>query len=164
MVLRPKPPVLRDARSAVVAWALQGVKWRGTFTYTEGSDRWLWVEGTDEEHRHADCSSFVTGCYRHANCLHDPNKSGWRWGDTETLAAGGLRIPRWRAKQADLVILGLELPLAEQHAVVIVAAEQDPFVVSHGEQGNPALIRLSEDPRSKAFFRYVTASYRPVMP
>ena len=164
---------LKPGIPAIVEWAHWAVDNHGSFVYTEGGDRWYFVEGHpvhDPGSRRADCSSFVTGLYRHSNVRQDPNNAGWRFGDTATLAAHGKLIPNIKKViPGDLLLCGLDLPLSGQHVMVVVENKPvggiwNPLCVSHGRQGDPELVRASVDSRSHTYMRYPTASSNPEYP
>lgn len=150
----------------IVKWAFYGVKHHLNFTYSEGSDRMSSI-GTKPGKLPVicDCSAFVTLCYFWAGCK-DPNggtayvrlPKGWHWGRagyTGTLLAHDEHIALFRKNPkevrveevlpGDLVVYGGGT--GEHVALVISQGNGDPITISMGKQGDPSIVRVSQDGR-----------------
>jgi peptidoglycan hydrolase-like protein with peptidoglycan-binding domain len=105
---------------------------------------------------HADCSAFVTLCYNWAGAP-DPNSNGYNGqGYTGTLLAHGTPITKDQAVGGDVIVYG---PGTGWHTALIVEAGADPLTVSHGQQGDPSYVRVSQDGRQpQRFLRFSTDS------
>ena len=91
-----------------------------------------------------DCSEFVTTIYKWAGAP-DPNGRGYDGqGYTGTMLSHGISIPLWQCKPGDVVIWGYS---PGHHTAVLVDTSNhaDPMIVSHGSEGGPLLMRLSEE-------------------
>ena len=139
----------------IVKWGFFGVKNNGRFTYSEGSNRMSSI-GTKPGTLPVtcDCSAFVTLCYFWAGCK-DPNGLGYNHeGYTGTLINHGREINAIDVKPGDLVIYG---PGTGEHvALVISEGHGDPVTISMGKQGDPSVVRVSQDGRPYRFYRYDT--------
>jgi hypothetical protein len=92
-----------------------------------------------------DCSEAVTELCRWAG-LRDPNGLGYRYaGYTGTLLA---HLPHYADPRAAyvgaIVVFG---PGSGQHAAMVYERGADPLLWSHGCEGGPLLVRLSEERR-----------------
>jgi hypothetical protein len=113
-----------------------------------------------------DCSSFAALCYRVAGA-GDPNGPVYHyngWGNTETLANNGRRIPAALARPGDLAIFNVGKPLATQHVAVVVQKDgKFPLLVSMGQEGDPSFCRANQDPRPVTYYRYDTTQKWPAL-
>lgn len=111
-----------------------------------------------------DCSSFAALCYRVAGA-GDPNGSVYHyngWGNTDTLANNGKRIPARLARPGDLAIFNVGKPLGTQHVAVVVQRDSNlPLLVSMGQEGDPSFCRANQDPRPVTYFRFDTTQKWP---
>jgi len=104
-----------------------------------------------------DCSAFVAWCYRQAGAP-DPYGLGYAGiGNTESLLAKGQRVPVTKIRPGDVVVYSADRPVSEQHAAVIVAKGTDPLTVSMGQEGDPSLVRVSQDGRKPTYLRFDTS-------
>lgn len=111
-----------------------------------------------------DCSGFCSWCYWTVGAP-DPNGHAYHYiGDTESIAAWGHQITLAQTEPGDFCILGLELPLDDQHMVILVNKSNpaNPTVVSLGDSQGPITIPLNDDVRSKRFFRVNTETPDPI--
>ncbi len=139
------------ARQRVVRWARWGVVSTKQIHYTEaaGRDAWLTSRPPNKLPLATDCSGFATLCYRMAG-LPDPNGLKYvRLGYTGTLLDHAMRegtiLTRASlAKPGDLIVYG---PGTGEHVAVVVQAGADPLTVSHGQESEPAYVRVSQDGR-----------------
>jgi cell wall-associated NlpC family hydrolase len=143
-IRKPKP------RERIVAWAKWGVANTHAVHYSEAPVRSSWLAhpaGTLP--LTTDCSGFATACYRWAR-LPDPNGLNYqRLGYTGTLldhAANHGRILTdvSKALPGDLIVYG---PGTGWHVAVVVESGADPLTVSHGQESEPAYVRVSQDGR-----------------
>lgn len=139
-----------SARRRIVRWARWGVSHTAAIHYSEGAERsrWLHAHPHDRLPLSTDCSGFATLCYRMAG-LADPNGLGYQQlGYTGTLLAHAQRVgrilPTREAKPGDLIVYG---PGTGSHVALIVEAGEDPLTVSHGQESEPAYVRVSQDGR-----------------
>ena len=146
---------MADVRSKIVEWAKWGVANHAGFTYTEGPQRMEGI-GHPGVPCHADCSAFVTLCYNWSGAP-DPNGLGYNGtGYTGTLLGHGTPITKEQALPGDIIVYG---PGTGWHTALIVEAGPDPLTVSHGEQGDPNYIRVSQDGRQpQRYLRFSTNS------
>lgn len=102
-----------------------------------------------------DCSGAVCWLYWVAG-LRDPSGNAYTGADTYTmtLLQHGREIGPSQVLPGDVVILGKELPVAEQHAMMAVEKGADPMCFSHGSEGNPTFVRSHVDPRSHTWVRF----------
>ena len=139
-------------RQKVVKWARWGVANTAAIHYTEDADRAAWLHTTPYNRLplSTDCSGFATLCYRLAG-LPDPNGLGYATlGYTGTLLdhanrAGTVLTDVSKAKPGDLIVYG---PGTGAHVAVVVQAGKDPLTVSHGQESEPAYVRVSQDGRT----------------
>ena len=104
-----------------------------------------------------DCSAFVAWCYRQAGAP-DPYRMGYAGvGNTEWLLAKGQHIPVSKVRPGDVVVYAEGHKLSEQHAAIIVAKGTDPLTVSMGQEGDPSLVRVSQDGRTPTYLRFDTS-------
>lgn len=102
-----------------------------------------------------DCSASITWLYWCAG-LRDPTGNRFSGSDTYTgsLLYHGRRKPATKVRAGDVCILGAELPTDEQHAIMALEIGPNPLCFSHGEQGDPHIIRASDDSRSKTWVSF----------
>lgn len=154
-----------DVRDAIVRWARWGVANKARFIYTEAACRMA------DEHRPVpssgpitcDCSAFFTYCYCWANAP-DPNGLNYDGaGYTGTLLAHGRVIGPLEAMPGDAIVYG---PGSGWHVAMIVDVTPNPLgflTVSHGQQGDPSLVRVAQDGRQpQRILRFDTTA--PVPP
>lgn len=145
LVVRPTP------REKVVAWAKWGVRNEPRIHYTELSARSAWLKRRPGfTPLWTDCSGFVTACYRWA-AAPDPNGVAYAYvGYTGTLLSHGRDVPAGEARPGDIVVYG---PGTGVHTAVVVEAGIDPLTVSHGREGGPEYVRVSQDNRQPVRYR-----------
>lgn len=94
-----------------------------------------------------DCSGFATLCYRLAG-LPDPNGLNYNGtGYTGTLLDHGK--PVITPEPGDLVFYG---PGTALHVAVVVKGGFDPLTISHGKEGGPEYVYVSQDNRQPVRF------------
>ena len=137
-------------RQRVCKWARWGVAHTADIHYTETAarDDWLRTSPVGKLPLWTDCSGFATFCYRQAG-LSDPNGLGYKTlGYTGTLldyaAHHGQILGVEHARPGDLIVYG---PGTGEHVAVVVKAGSDPLTVSHGQESEPAYVRVSQDGR-----------------
>jgi hypothetical protein len=143
-----------DARQAIVEWAQWAHANNAHFNYTEGPERMSAIGVWPPKFPiFADCSAFVTWCYWIAGAP-DPNGLGYNHeGYTGTLLHG-LEIPRDQVQPGDVVVYG---PGTGAHTALIIQGGADPLTISHGQQGDPSLVHVSQDGRQpQRFLRFKT--------
>jgi cell wall-associated NlpC family hydrolase len=139
------------ARQRIVKWARWGVARTGEIHYTEAAERSAWLRASPANRLplSTDCSGFATLCYRLAG-LTDPNGLGYKeLGYTGTLLEyaqhhGSILTDVSKARPGDLIVYG---PGTGWHVAIIVQAGKDPLTVSHGQESEPAYVRVSQDGR-----------------
>ena len=150
MTVKPTPAYVR---SRIVAYAHYGNFHRGQFTYEEVrpmklSARLPWI---------GDCSTFVTWCYWMAGAP-DPNQANYDgWGFTGSLLQHGQHIPLDKVIPGDVIVYG---PGSGWHTALIVEKGADPMTISMGEQGDPSLVRVSQDGREPQTYLRFATNYR----
>lgn len=131
---------MATTRDNIVRWARWGVTNTGSIHYREVRPMPL----TGRLPLTTDCSGFVTLCYKLAGAP-DPNGLGYNGqGYTGTLLTHGTRIPLAAVKPGDVIVYG---PGTGAHTAVVVEAGADPLTVSHGQESDPAYVRVSQDGR-----------------
>ena len=146
---------MNDTRQAIVAWAQWAHANSAHFNYTEGPLRMSAIGVFPPKFPiNADCSAFVTWCYWIAGA-DDPNGLGYNHtGYTGTLLTHGLEIPLAQVQPGDVVVYG---PSTGWHTSLIVQAGPDPLTISHGQQGDPSLVHVSQDGRQpQRYLRFHT--------
>jgi hypothetical protein len=89
-----------------------------------------------------DCSGFITLCYAWSGAP-DPNGSNFSGaGFTGTLVSNGRPIPKSAVQPGDLVIWGAG---TGEHVCMVMTAEADPWLLSHGQEKGPIKIRFSQE-------------------
>lgn len=139
-------------RQKIVKWARWGVDNTGAIHYTETPERtgWLHAKPYSRLPLSTDCSGFATLCYRLAGAP-DPNGLGYiTLGYTGTMLdhanrAGRVLTDVSKAKPGDLIVYG---PGTGEHVAIIVQAGKDPLTVSHGQESEPAYVKVSQDGRT----------------
>lgn len=129
-------------RDEVVANALWGVSHEPDIHYSQGSDRFSALNNPRQLPLNTDCSAFYTLCCKWAG-VPDPNGLGYNgYGFTGTLLTHGKVISLEEALPGDAIVYG---PGSGDHVVMIVDTmnQQDPIVVSHGQERGPIKIRHS---------------------
>lgn len=149
-----------SVRSSIVNWATWGVAHHDQFTYSEGPDRMEAIKtppGTLPVT--ADCSAFVTLCFKWAGAP-DPNGLGYDGeGYTGTLLEHLEHIPLEQVQPGDIIVYGAA---PGEHTAIVVVAGPDPMTVSHGQQGDPNFVRVSQDGRQpQTYLRGVPADPPP---
>jgi cell wall-associated NlpC family hydrolase len=146
-----KAPAL-TSRQKIVKWARWGVTNTRAIHYTETPARADWLHRSKTAKLlplSTDCSGFATFCYRQAG-LTDPNGLSYKelgyTGDMLEHAekTGHILTDIAKAKPGDLIVYG---PGTGEHVAIIVEAGADPLTVSHGQESEPALVRVSQDGR-----------------
>jgi hypothetical protein len=101
-----------------------------------------------------DCSGAICWLYWCAG-LRDPSGNNFGGGDTYTmtLLKHNRRINPREVRAGDICILGAELPVDEQHAMMALEPAPNPLCFSHGSQGDPTFVRVDIDGRSKTWVR-----------
>ena len=152
---------MANVRQEIVGWAKWGVVNHNKFTYSEGSDRMHSI-GTKAGTLPitCDCSAFVTLCYFWAGAP-DPNGLGYdHEGYTGTLLAHGIKIPLEQVLPGDVIVYG---PDTGWHTALVIESGSDPLTVSMGKQGDPSLVRVSQDGRlPQTYLRFSTIKPNPV--
>ena len=146
-------PTSAQVRAAVVARAHWGVFHHGQFTYDEIRPMPL----TTRLPITTDCSGFVTLCYWLAGAP-DPNGLGYSGeGYTGTLLSHGQHITLDKVIPGDVIVYG---PGTGWHTALVVEKGADPVTVSMGEQGDPSLVRVSQDGREPQTYLRFATNYR----
>ena len=146
---------MADTRQAIVAWAHWLMEHKAEMNYSEGPARMsaigVWPPKFPID---CDCSAFVTLCYWLAGA-DDPNGQHYdHEGYTGTLLSHGLIIPREQVQAGDVIVYG---PSTGWHTALIVQAGHDPLTISHGQQGDPSLVHVSQDGRQpQRYLRFHT--------
>ena len=146
---------MTDARQAIVQWAQWAHANAAHFNYTEGPNRMSAIGVYPPSLPiYADCSAFVTWCYWVAGA-DDPNGLGYNHqGYTGTLLSHGLEIPLAQVQPGDVIVYG---PGTGWHTALVVQAGHDPLTISHGQQGDPSLVHVSQDGRTpQRYLRFHT--------
>jgi len=144
--LNPKP----SNRSKIVKWAYWGAAHEPQIHYRQSRPMPL----TAGLPMTTDCSGFITLCYKLAGAP-DPNGLGYNGaGYTGTLLTHGQHIPKSWVQPGDVVVYG---PGTGWHTALIVQAGSDPLTVSHGQEGGPQYVRVSQDGRQpQTYLRFQT--------
>lgn len=134
------------ARQRITTKAKWAVQNHAHFNYSEGADRMGYLshsKGTLPVT--TDCSGFVRWVYWMAGCP-DPMGLGYNVpeGYTGTLLSHNKEIPLSAVKPGDLIVYG---PGTGEHVALVIQGGPDPLTVSHGQQGDPSLVRVSQDGR-----------------
>ena len=145
---------MSDTRNAIVEWAKWAHDNKAHFNYTEGPERMSAIGVYPPKFPiNADCSAFVTWCYWIAGA---PDPNGLHYdheGYTGTLLHG-LEIPRDQVQPGDVIVYG---PGTGWHTALVIEAGADPLTISHGQQGDPSLVRVSQDGRQpQRYLRFKT--------
>ena len=146
---------MQDTRTAIVAWSYWLMEHKAEVNYTEGPARMsaigVWPPKFPID---CDCSASVTLCYWLAGA-DDPNGLGYdHEGYTGTLLSHGLEIPLAQVQPGDVIVYG---PGTGWHTALVVQAGSDPLTISHGQQGDPSLVRVSQDGRQpQRYLRFHT--------
>lgn len=143
-----------NCRVAVVAWARWLMKNKaGNIHYAEIRPIPLVKPIQHAFPIRTDCSGFVTLCYYLAGVKNDPNGEGWNGqGYTGTLLTHGKKIRPDQVLPGDIVVYG-QYPGV--HTAIVLADGIDPLTISHGEEGDPSLVHVSQDHRTpKTFLRF----------
>ena len=146
---------MNNTRQAIVQWAQWAHQNAQHFNYTEGPQRMSAIGVYPPQFPiWADCSAFVTWCYWIAGA-DDPNGLGYNHqGYTGTLLSHGLEIPLAQVQPGDVIVYG---PSTGWHTALIVQAGPDPLTISHGQQGDPSLVHVSQDGRQpQRYLRFHT--------
>lgn len=128
-------------RERIVAYALWGVANEPQIHYRQVRP----IDNLDSPYTlptWVDCSGFVTCAYKPAGAS-DPNGNDYNGdGFTGTLLAHLEHIDRTELQAGDLIVFG---PGSGDHVVVVVQAGANPLLVSHGTEGGPAQLTLSQE-------------------
>lgn len=144
------PTPVTTMRDKVVYWAKWGVRNEPLIHYKEVRPMPLQLSLPIT----TDCSGFATLCYWLAHAP-DPNGLGYNGsGYTGTLLTHGNAVLLSRVRPGDLVFYG---PNDAFHTAIVVEAGPNPLTVSHGAEGGPQLISVSQDNRQPIRYR----SYLP---
>jgi hypothetical protein len=143
----------KDVANDIGLWALWSVHsktegWKWTYEQVRPFSVELTTEIT------IDCSGDVDWCRRQAGAKSAYGRGYDGIGNTENLLANGQRIPLWRVKPGDVVVYNAHLDATKQHAATIVQRGKDPLTVSMGQQGDPSLVRVSQDGRPPTYLRF----------
>lgn len=98
-----------------------------------------------------DCSASIKWLYLHSGSKSpDGDEYGADYGNTETIAAflTDQYSETVKALTGAIGIYGLNLPLAEQHAILYMTEDgqpDNPWVFSHGSEAGPLRLRLSDE-------------------
>jgi cell wall-associated NlpC family hydrolase len=94
-----------------------------------------------------DCSGFATLCYFLAGA-DDPNGLDYiGQGYTGTMLRHMRHVPQADARAGDLVVWGR---YPGHHVAVVLEADEDPLLASHGQERGPLAIRFSNESRVQA--------------
>jgi NlpC/P60 family len=137
-------------RDKIVQWAKWGVANTAQIHYAEKRPMPL----TSKLPLTTDCSGFVTLCYWLAGAP-DPNGLGYDGqGYTGTLLSHGQHILLAQVQPGDVIVYG---PGTGVHTAIVIEAGKDPLTVSHGEESEPAFVRVSQDGREpQTYLRFPT--------
>lgn len=147
---------MSDTRTAIVEWAKWAVANKANFNYTEDNRRMSAIGVFPPKFpMFADCSAFVTWCYWIAGA-GDPNGQGYdHEGYTGTLLSHGTVIPLASVIPGDVIVYGGG---TGEHTALVVEGGPDPLTISHGQQGDPSYVRVSQDGRQpQRYLRFSTA-------
>ena len=151
---------MADARQAIVDWAKWAVANHEHFIYTEGAERMdaigVWPIKLPIT---TDCSGFVTLCYWLAGVTQDPNGQGYdHEGYTGTLLGHGTVIPLTGVVPGDVIVYG---PGTGEHTALVIEGGADPLTISMGQQGDPSIVRVSQDGRQpQRYLRFSTQALK----
>lgn len=173
---------LVDARDAIVAWAFYYLHHNAECHYSEAMGERVNIlrQPPGALPVTCDCSMWYNGCYRNAGCIHSPlgypydTGLGYTGSElsagqlepfTNVLLANGRRVwlPSLFLKAGDAIVYG---PGTGWHTAMVVVPGADPLTISMGEEGDPRLIRVSQDGRQPQRYlrfdtRAVVAHYPP---
>jgi len=147
---------MSDTRNAVVEWAKWLMAHKAEMNYTEGGERLsaigIWPLKFPIN---TDCSGFVTLCYWLAGAPDPTNSNyGSHEGYTGTELNIGTEIPLSLVEPGDAIVYG---PGTGWHTALVVEAGHDPLTISMGQQGDPSLVRVSQDGRQpQRYLRFRT--------
>lgn len=137
-----------DLRSAIVAEGLWSVANQAEIHYSEEPNRNDWV-GHPAHFLpiHPDCSSAVCMWFEWAGAPRpDGQPAGSKIvGDTETFLARGQRTTLQSLQPADVIVYGYPGVIGTQHAVIVYEPGEDPWVISHGQESDPRIVRSSAE-------------------
>jgi hypothetical protein len=141
----------KNVRSDIAQTALWGVAHRANSFYTEGDNRLFSLHRPFMLPFYADCSAAFEDWYCWNNAPSPAGLSGTVYTGTELTTGKHIELFRKRGKEqkvnnclpADGVVWG---PYPGVHIAMIVALRPDGnhLCVSHGEQGDPQLITISD--------------------
>jgi len=150
---------MSDTRNAVVEWAKWLMEHKAQMNYSEGGDRLAAIgEWPPKFPINTDCSGFVTLCYWLAGAPDPTNSNyGSHEGYTGTELNIGTEIPKQLVEPGDAIVYG---PGTGWHTALIVEAGEDPLTISMGQQGDPSLVRVSQDGRQpQRYLRFRTEGH-----
>jgi cell wall-associated NlpC family hydrolase len=153
---------MADVRADIVKWAMWAVQNKKRFHYLQARPFTYRLTAPIN----IDCSGFVGWCYKQAGAFDPYQRQHSGIGYTGTLIELGkkLIIPRLQVKPGDIVVYSVDRPTSEQHTAVVVAGGKDPLTVSMGQEGDPSLVHVSQDPRKPTFYRFPTGQAWPATP
>jgi len=146
---------MANCKPAIVEWAKWAVANKAHFNYTEGAQRMTAIGVFPPKFpMFADCSAFVTWCYWVAGAP-DPNGLGYNHeGYTGTLLGHGTEIPLQLVEPGDVIVYG---PSTGWHTALCISGGPDPLTISHGQQGDPSIVKVSQDGRQpQRYLRFST--------
>jgi len=151
---------MTDVRQTIVDWAKWAVANRSHFNYSEGAQRMESIGHPGTLPVTADCSAFVTMCYNWAGAA-DPNGQNYdHEGYTGTLLSHGQKITVLQVQPGDVIVYG---PGTGWHTALVVEGGADPLTISHGQQGDPSYVRVSQDGRHpQTYLRFNTTAVGPI--
>jgi lysozyme family protein len=133
-------------RSAIVQWALWGVKNTNQIAYSQTGPRLAALGTPGKLPLVTDCSGFATLCYAWAKAPnpnhagpYDPNVENY----TGTMLTHMRHIAPAAAKPGDLIVW--TPPSTGAHVVLIVKPGADPVIVSHGDDTGPKQLPFSAE-------------------
>jgi len=147
---------MSDTRNAIVEWAKWLMEHKAQINYSEGTDRLnavgIWPPKFPIN---TDCSGFITLCFWLAGAPDPTNRNyASHEGYTGTELSIGTEIPKSLIEPGDAIVYG---PGTGWHTALIVEAGEDPLTISHGQQGDPSYVRVSQDGRQpQRYLRFKT--------
>ena len=152
-------------RARIVEWALWGVTNAARIGYSAGTSRLAALNAPGRLPLATDCSAFATLCYAWAGAPN-PNAAGpydpAAGGYTGTMLKHCRHIPRRAARSGDLVVW--TPPPQGEHVCIVVSAESDPWLVSHGSDAGPKKLRFSAENAYQAAHGHGTVTWLSAFP
>lgn len=141
-----------DVRTNIVSWGKTLLANKARMNYAE--IRPIPLHNPPKFPLTTDCSGFVTLCYYLAGA---PDPNGLKYsgqGYTGTLLSHGRHITKEQALAGDVIVYGGG---TGEHTALIIEAGADPVTISHGQQGDPSIVRVSQDGRlPQTYLRFNT--------